>query len=339
MLREMLPEAPPEPSPRRLGRTCRRVRVLGGLLLILAACGSDDSDDPSKDEAPARPAVRSPSSADAETDAAGGIAARLDAVREGDVVALLDVLEQSHATAAAATGPHRLTWKVEIDLKGTDSRAEFVPVDSPVVDDQHVSDEGTLSWAGTDDDPKWSLSQQNDHERGREVVALGSTMYVAQRHRAFVQQPYEPHVVALWLDDAQHVVYDAVELAAPRLAIDAESSEDTITVTLSRADAEIDIPPRPSSEGVRRQWRLGAELMAITGSLSIDAQTGLWRSADLEVQYALTGADERRMVGKLTLEAAVEPGAPGPVVAPKAAEALPERRRYAVEQEALLEGL
>jgi len=45
------------------------------------------------------------------------------------------------------------------------------------------------------------------------------------------------------------------------------------------------------------------------------------------------------MVGSLTLEATVEPGAPGPIVAPETAEALPERRRYAVEQAALLEGL
>lgn len=337
MLREMLPEPRSGHRSRRRGRT-RGLGMVGGLLLVLAACGSEQRDDPSNADAPARPAVKSPKSADAEADASG-VAARIEAMQEGDVIALLDVLEQSHATARAATGPHRLTWKVKIDLKGTDSRAEFVPVDSPVVDDQHVSDEGTLAWAGTDDDPKWSLSQKNDHERGRQVVALGPTMYVAQRHRAFVKQPYEPHVIELWLDDAQHVVYDAVELAAPRLAIDTERSDDTITVTLSRADAEIDIPPRPSSEGVRRDWRLGAEVSAITGSLSIDAQTGLWRSADLEVQYALTGADKRRMVGKLTLEAAVEPGAPGPIVAPKTAEALPEQRRYAVEQEALLEGL
>ncbi len=270
------------------------------------------------------------------------------AVAARDMAALLTVLAQPHRTAREALGPHTLTWAASFKLEGTSPRAASPPLDSPVVDDRTLEDEGTLSWASAPDAaPWWSLSQQNDHERGRDVIATDGIMFVRQRHRDWVEQPYEPAVVELWLDDAQHAAYDAVEFAAPHAAITVEQKDgagigdgQALVLTLSFTDAEQTVPgPRPSAEGVRRAWREEAELSDVRGSLTLDAATGLWLAADLDVQYALSGADERRLIGQLSLRASVTPGAPAPIATPTDAVAMPKLPRYQVEQQALLEGL
>jgi len=268
-------------------------------------------------------------------------------VAEGDVAALLVVLGQSHAVASAALGPHSLSWSSVFDLQGSTPRAELPPVDGPVVDDQHIEDEGTLRWASTEDSPGWALSQANNHERGRDVIALGERMFVRMRHRGWVAQPYDDAAVALWLDDAQQTVHDAVEFAAPRLAVEkqvvagqgiAGGEAWVLTLSLAPADVALDAE-RPSAKSVRRTWRENTKLTKVSGKVTVDGTTGIWLAADLNVQYGLVGADRRKMVGSLSLKAEVKVGPPEPIRAPSDLVELPTRRRYVDERQALLEGL
>lgn len=325
------------------GRVGRLGSALWAVVVSFGLAGPGCGDDSSTDAASPPGESESPSSSRHEVSAAE----QIEAATAGDVPALLALLARPHADVRTRLGPHTLTWTATFDLTGKTPPPESRALDAAVVQDQHIVDQGTLSWESSQDGAQsWSLSQQNDHERGRDVVAHGAAMSVRMRHRSWIEQPFEPHVVETWLDDAMHVPHDAIDLAAPRLAISGQpqagvglAGAEGIVLTLSLSDDAVGLPSdRPAALGVRRGWRSQAEITGVSGTLTLDAATGVPVAADLGVQYALPGGDGRSMAGSLTLKAAVAAGAS---VAPTVADALPlpQRRRTAVERAMLLKGL
>lgn len=266
-------------------------------------------------------------------------------LREGGLDDILAALGQSHRAVRSSVGPHELTYEASMSLTPQTQRAGDPAVDARVVEPQSVQDELTLLWAGEDDGPTFSLSQQNDHEQGRDVVVAQGQLYSRLRHRGWLVHSLETTVFELWLDDAQHAVHDAVEFAAPALAVTVEAAEgeglgdgEAIAVTLSTADAVDD--SRRAAGSVSR-WRGDASLDEISGNVLLDAKTGAWLHASVSVRYSLQGADGRQLRGSVEVSGSVTPrtAAEVQVVSPTDVAPLPELTRYDLERQRLLDGL
>lgn len=316
----------------RLRRALPLLALLGGTLACGSSPGAADDGGAAASATPAR------------DEAAGTVADRMAAVAAADLAALLDVLAMPHLEARTAIGPHAMSYEADFALTGKSPPAhEGLPaVDTPVVDDQQVHDALTLRVASSADEPlRLALTQSNDHERGRDVVVIGEAMYVRARHRPFVAGPVSPDLVEVWLDDAQHSVHDAVELAASAATMSVQpragaglGGGEALVITLTGGDGIT----RPT-EHVRRGWRAKARVESVDGEIVLDAACGAWLSAQVHVRFSLPAADGRSMAGTLDLDAAVTPGDPAPVEAPPDAVPLPSRTRLEVERARLLDGL
>lgn len=284
--------------------------------------------------------------ATASADAAAPAAVAHDSgpLLRGDVRALLAALAQSHASVRAAVGPHRLTLHTITAIAPVGEPTTSEPkVDEPRPIAQAVDDRLELVWATTQPNmPSFSLAQTNDHDRGREIVVDGGVMYTRARDRAWYQQPLQVDVFELWLDDAQHAVHDAIELAAPRLSVSASESAGAGLAGGGAIVCELSLAPGTDATlvpaGERRAWRGGAEITDVRGRVVVDAGSGAWLSADVQVAFGMPGPDGRPLTGSLAVTGTVEPGA-GALVRPQGAAPLLERTRYAVERSRLLDGL
>lgn len=319
------------------------------MLLLLAislgssgACGDDGATQAPSEPEPA-PALPIPAAPDDE--AAPSWSERL---AQPSVADLLAALAQPHAVTREHVGPHQLQVTTDVELLGTEPAPAVVPLDGPVVEDRSVHDELALRWAapiddGPDPGPRLSLSQANDHERGRDVVVIGPTVHVRHAHRPWYHYPLDGDLLELWLDDAQRSVHDAVRLAAPRLSLRAAPVDGAglaggpaVEITLARAEGD---DRSLVAAGPTQAWRAAAEIEAVEGTLRLDAQSGAWLSADLDVRYRLPAADGRTLAGRLRLRAQLAPGSGGTIAAPEGSRPLPQRLRYDDEQRRLLDGL
>jgi hypothetical protein len=78
----------------------------------------------------------------------------------------------------------------------------------------------------------------------------------------------------------------------------------------------------------------------VSGTVTLERATGLWRSADVTVAYELRDVKERVQRGETQLTGEVGPlGPEDAVTAPPTAAPVPERVRYEVERQELLGGL
>jgi hypothetical protein len=259
---------------------------------------------------------------------------------QGDVAALLEALRQPHARARAATGPHRMVVHATFDLSPQGEPATPEPaVDELRPSAQHVDDNLELLWVtSSPNQPRFSLSQSNDHDRGRDVVVDGEAIYTRQRNRGWYVGPLQSDLYELWLDDAQRSVYDAVALAAPQLAVAVAAGDaGRLSFTLSRA-ATTNAALVVADE--RATWRKAAAIDEIAGTLEVDGHSGAWLKADVRVGFSMPGPDGRRLAGRVTLVAqttAVD--AQTPLAVPTGALPLLERDRYDAERARVLDGL
>lgn len=293
--------------------------------LSVAAC----SDEPAtEDDKPA---------ASARSNAAPSVS--FDAVAAGDVTALLAALHQSHAQVRGEIGPHRLRIRTSFDLAPSGDAATPEPaVDEKRPLPQHVDDEIDLLWLTTAvNTPRFSLTQSNEHDRGRDVLVDGDRVYTRQRNRTWFVAPVQSDVFELWLDDAQRSVHDIVALAAVQLAVSASRQESAIVLTLSRASAA---DPTKRVADPRSAWRSKAQIDAVAGSITLDASTLAWVTAKLDVSYSMPGPDGRTLVGRVTIDATREAAAAdSPLPIPADAQPIQERTRYDAERARLLDGL
>ncbi len=266
-------------------------------------------------------------------------------LEQPDLDAVLAALAQPHRTVREAIGPHELAYTASFELVPEPERSDPPKVDEPVVDPQSVHDELKLVWVGEPNQAGFSLQQGNDHDRGRDVVVTEGRVYVRQRPRAFTTYDVESTVFELWLDDAQHAVHDAVQFAAPGLAIAPEIREgagiadgDAVAITLSPADT---IDPSRIAPDTVSQWRNAIRFDAISGTVLLDRRTGMWLQADIELRWSFDGADGRLVRGAMDLAGHAQPLAAevAQVVPPADAVPLPERTRYEAERRRLLDGL
>jgi hypothetical protein len=260
---------------------------------------------------------------------------------------VLDSLAQGHAAARATIGPHKLDVHVELSLapQGEPPTPEAeVGRPRPVAD--AVKDDIAIVWASTASaDPRFSLSQHNDHDHGRDVVVADERMYTRHEHRGWYVQPLQADVWELWLDEAQRSVSDVLALVAPRLAVTSTSRAgegvgggDAFGLALALADQPD--PARVGADGLRA-WRKDIDVTAIAGDVVVDAPSGLWLSADVRVAYTVPGPDGRMLRGDAHVRGTVTPLTPdtATIAVPKEVSPLLERTRYEVERARLLDGL
>ena len=250
-----------------------------------------------------------------------------------DVAELLVALGRPHAEVGRRVGPHRIHYTASFSLAPTS------PIPTPKVGDttttsQEVEDELTLLWAPDDAEgmPHFSLRQANG-SGGRETLAVDGRVYTRQSHRGWLARDVEGTLHERWLDDAARCVHDVVELAGPRVALGA-GEDGTYTLALSGGAVDVPLPGH-----ARSRWRARADLEVIEGSVTLGPE-GVWRHANLDVGYRLGSGDGRTLRGRVKIRAELEPLESAPAVSPpRDAVPSPERRRYAVEADELLNGL
>lgn len=264
---------------------------------------------------------------------------------EGKPASVLAALLQTHRSVRDALGPHELQYTSTIAVEPSAPTTEPPPVGALAVRGDSVRDSLSLLWAGADEaGPRFQLLQSNDHDRGRDVVVLDGRMYVQLMHRPFTVQPVESDVHELWLDDALHAVGDAVAFVAPAAAMQARAAPgegllggDAVVVSLELGES----PTPPADAAAGEAWRQNARFTEISGSIRIDAATGVWLEAELAAAYEVADAEGNMARGSLNLAGTLKPrsGDATPLAAPADAKPLPERERYEVERARILDGL
>jgi hypothetical protein len=252
---------------------------------------------------------------------------------------LLEALAQPHSVAREVLGPHRLVYKARFSLVPEDEPAP-PRVGRPAPAAQEVEDDLELVWGSNPGEtPRFSLSQHNDHDRGRDVIVLDGNAYTRMRNRGWLVRQVESDISELWLDDAQLAAHDMVELAAPRLHVASESSnvdgESMVEIDLGLSDS-VDASLLP-----RTGWRREATIDQISGGLTLLAGSGVWLSAEIVVHYRLRPAEGGILRGTASLEGKVQriAGGAAQISPPVEARPVPQRIRYEVERKHLLEGL
>ena len=261
---------------------------------------------------------------------------RVDALlNEPSAATLLAVLAQGHADARALLGPHNLRYKASFVL--TPETPARPVVDQPIQQDQRVVDELVLAWGSRPGEPvRMHLSQQTDKGEGREVIILDEQVYTRLAHRGWHTRPLDSELHWIWLDEAQHCVHDLVELAAPALTVTAQESGDSVEVTLGRAAA---VDPARVAAGYGREWRQRTEITEISGTVTLDRASGLWRSAEVTVRHVVRDVQDRPQRGETRLTATATAAEDLTIDAPQAVSPVPERIRPELERLRLLGGL
>ncbi|MBX7078911.1 MAG: hypothetical protein K1X88_06960, partial [Nannocystaceae bacterium] len=211
-----------------------------GLCAAVAACGEPD--------APAQRDGATPAARDRDSDRD----ALVQGLAAGDPEALLTATAQHHAQLRAALGAHRLHVSLAFELTPEGAPAQEEPaVGEQRPQPQQLADEIELVWAQAPPNaPRFSLTQSNDKDRGRDVIVDGDQVYTRQRNRDWYVGPRQSDVYELWLDDAARSVHDVLALARPRLALAARAvagggiaGADAVELTLSRNATAA--PPAP----------------------------------------------------------------------------------------------
>jgi hypothetical protein len=259
---------------------------------------------------------------------------------ELSVAELLEALGQGHERTRTL-GSHRLSYEASFRLGPPGNE----PIPRPVVghgimEDQSVLDSLTLEWVPNEgNELRFRLEQHNDKEAGREIIVLGDTVYTHMAHRGWFERELDGDIHTLWLDDAQHAVRDAVEMAAPQLLLSEGSpvehqGRSALVFELALAQAR---DPELVGDAPERAWRRDATLTRIEGSVTVDLATGIWLEAKILVGFTMKDGEGRLLEGRSELDAHLELGEVE-VGAPETVEPLPERQRLEVERRELLDG-
>lgn len=279
-----------------------------------------------------------------------GAAATVDVDRavskavDGQPGPLIDLLQRTHAQVRPALGAHRLDATTRFEIAPVEPPPALPAVDGRFTPARSVIDELHLAWTPPDDDdaPRFELRQSNEHDRGREVIAVDGAIFTRLPHRPWLRRDLDTDLHERWLDDAYRCVGDVVELAAPRLAVSrgetrTVNGREGLVLVLSPSDAARSFA---QPDDPRASWRARAKIQDIEGELVVDPVSGAWLDADLVVKYAITAEHGAQLRGSVQVRAALAPYAELSVPkAPANAQPYPERRRLDLERDRLLDGL
>jgi hypothetical protein len=266
-------------------------------------------------------------------------ALRLDALREPK--ALVGALTQPGASVDEKLGARGFDLTRTLEL--TASRR-----DDLIVQSFHFDADGKGAFhlthdldhpnalAARDDGSKEPVEKVDPMAQGMEAVMLDGHLYLRPRYGRFIDRRPEPGEPATLRALGERVVGDDVELLAPFVTIEERGAGEV----LGRRTHKLALSLKAGAHGEKsddpaRAWRASMTVSELQGTLELDAETGVPRSATLEARYRMQRADGPIDV-HLTLQET--PRAAAPIVAPDAVPA-PRRPHPIVERNQLLEGL
>ncbi len=263
-----------------------------------------------------------------------------------DYASLDELLRQGHAVARERLGPHRLSYTATITTGPAELDPEQplpdVTADQPIYERFAVTDSLELVWGSRPGEPpRLSLDQHNEHQHGRALVLIDEREWANLDGRGWFERPLETDLWQLWADDAQHAVLDLVELAGPHAeiaAVELDELDGRPAVRVSLRPSEQRHPER-TVDGLT-PWRRDADVRVVEATIVLDRATGLWRRANIELNWSFRDSAHRELVGHARLDARVELLSEPPAIVPPAdAAPLPERDRPELLRERLLDGL
>lgn len=259
---------------------------------------------------------------------------------------LVELLAQPHASARALLGPHKLSYTANFRTGPAqlDPALPLPPVrvGEPVLERFEVEDQLELRWASAaGESPRLRLEQFNQHQRGRGLIVVGEQAWSKLDEREWLERPLETNLWQLWADDAQAAVLDLVELAGPHADINEigpvqVGEREALRVTLRASDQ------RHGERVVEalEPWRRDAEVQVQEATLILDAGTGLWLAAQIDLRWTFRDSAGRELSGSASFDGRVEPSETPPLVEPPpAASPLPERDRPELLRQRMLDGL
>jgi hypothetical protein len=320
-------------SPR--GGLVRALSVSLLACLSLGACGGDEVTNPgagATHEALAEDVALSPD----------GPLVQLDAfLADTSIRTLLDLLNAQHADIRARLGAHAIHYEAHFELKPQQPLEVPAKVGEAIETDLDVDDELEFSWAGTvGGHPHAALRQQNSQEDRRELILLEGRAYTRLHEDQWYQRELDGDLHESWFQEAYASVHDFVEFAAPQLRIAEQKEVDhdgrtAIALTFEQTPSQDDSLAR---DGSPSRWRASSRLDSAVGEVLIDRQTGVWLSAKFEIGWRMTDRAQRPLIGKSRIDATLKPGKVT-ITAPLGAQPMPERHRYRLERDKLLDGL
>jgi hypothetical protein len=249
----------------------------------------------------------------------------------------------SHQSARRGSlGSHTISYRAHFELQPQKPDPTPPKVGETVPSNFDVDDELELRWdPPVEGVPRAWLRQENSREDRRELILLDGQAYTRLHEDQWYQRELDGDLHETWFAEAYASVHDFVEFAAPQLAIEdvkeleGGPSGKQLEIKLGLGKGRDEALGR---DGAPSRWRATSRVDRATGWVRIDAESGVWLAAEMDLAWRMKDGAQRPLVGKSSIKASLTPG-PVEISAPQDAAAMPERMRYTVERNKLLDGL
>lgn len=328
-----------------------RLAVVPSMLTVLVACGSCTATSPrhGKEEPSGRAAAASSPSPPKEL--ALSFSERFNNVPAGSKSNwLISQLRRNRFAKGALTPPWpHFESQCDAHLKFTPPRDSAFPKKkerrpgnkyAPKIDQQSTS---SLQWSYEAGQlPTFSLDRSIAAGARERYFRQGKTLWTQRPPEAWSQRPVDDDFHLRWIWEHRQCVPELLELAGPALHLQPlqSPSPGQLSFALSLKEGPAPVVARHTSEP-RRAWRANARVLSLSGQLTLDALSGAWIFAKLQVRLSVSPPKGSPFDGEASLEAKTRILSAGQMSwpTPSPAVPLPGPPRYHHEQKTMLQGL
>jgi hypothetical protein len=283
-----------------------------------------------------------------------------DELKSRDIGALHRLLSRTHQEARSQLKSHRISIRATFSVKPKNYAPEAAnypnprKAGAPILEHQTYTDTMALTFAAREKRGDYHFKQErtdfegaNDSgvpvgtSPGHEVIVVGDSIYTHTIGRPWFRRPIEDEFDENWLNQTYGAVEDLLSLAGVAGQISScEETGDLLKVTLGLAQDASAKAFAGDPYAKQATWRDKAQVRALSGTIELDRATWTWRRADLELQIMVDDTPGGATQAIFKLSGTVEPLANAPAIAaPAESEPWPERERYRIEANELLDGL
>jgi hypothetical protein len=230
----------------------------------------------------------------------------------------------SHDEVWRRLGPHQFQAKSKLQ----------VTVEGQAPD---VLEEEYLLEAGTDG--AYHARYENSQDQGREIVLSGGDLYLRPRYGTYVRRRPEEGEADRLRRETFGGLAAVLEVVGRFVQAQPEGQAAVAGRGARRLALALAPQPRAAAPATepRREWRATVAVQRLSGSLSVDEQTGAPLACSLKAEYTFHRGGAAASA-TLEFEGSLTPAAQVAVTAP-AHVPQPTRTRYHVERRELLKGL